>query len=106
MTDDTRSLELDLEPRGDRRDSAWEALVPLHADNFALALASGYVGGSLKEDAAKDFQSPAGEGLLGFNDSVPTWALSEGEPGDRVIVAIPREGPRQSMASRQSSPVL
>ncbi|WP_426692903.1 hypothetical protein ACMC5O_002347 [Sphingomonas sediminicola] len=93
MTDDTRSLELDLEPRGDRRDSAWEALVPLHADNFALALASGYVGGSLKEDAAKDFQSPAGEGLLGFNDSVPTWALSEGEPGDRVIVAIPREGP-------------
>jgi hypothetical protein len=71
----------------------------MHADNFALALASGYIGGSLKEDAAKDFQSSAGEGVIGFNEVVPGWAISEGEPGDRVIIAISREGGRPEKAA-------
>lgn len=92
MTGQTRAPELDFERHAEASGSFWEFLAPLHADNFALALASGYIGGSLKEDAAEDIQSSAGDGVVGFNDSVPAWALSEGEPGDRVIVGIPREG--------------
>src|SRR5690606_27798776 len=64
----------------------------IHVDNFALALAAGYVGGSLKMDVAKDIQSSAGDGLVGFSAEVPSWAILEGEPGDRVILCIERKG--------------
>lgn len=86
-----RELELDLEPTH-VTGSAWELLVPIHADNFALALAAGYVGGSLKSDAAEDLQSRAGDGLVGFSAEVPSWAILEGEPGDRVLLCIERKG--------------
>lgn len=92
MTNDKRALELDLEPNKEAKASSWEFLVPIHADNFALALASGYVGGSLKSDAAQDLQAYAGNGLLGFSGEVPSWAISEGEPGDRVLLSFERRG--------------
>jgi hypothetical protein len=92
VTEEKRELELELEPRNDGKVAAWELLVPIHADNFALALASGYVGGSLKADAAQDLQACAGDGLLGFNGEVPSWAISEGEPGDRVLLCFARTG--------------
>ncbi|TPL00658.1 hypothetical protein FJ938_21930, partial [Mesorhizobium sp. B2-4-14] len=92
MTDGKRELELDLEPSDNIKGSAWELLVPIHADNFALALAAGYVGGSLRADAAQDLQSSAGDGLVGFSGEVPSWATLEGEPGDRVLLCIERKG--------------
>lgn len=92
MTRDKRELELDLEPKNEGKVSSWELLVPIHVDNFALALASGYVGGSLKSDAAQDLQAYAGNGLLGFSGEVPSWAISEGEPGDRVLLSFERSG--------------
>ncbi len=92
MTEGKREPELDLEPRHGVTDSAWELLVPIHADNFALALAAGYAGGSLKSDAAEDLQSRAGDGLIGFSSEVPSWAILEGEPGDRVLLCIERKG--------------
>jgi hypothetical protein len=92
VTEEKRELELDLEPRYGVTDSVWELLVPIHADNFALALAAGYVGGSLKSDAAEDLQSRAGDGLVGFSAEVPSWAISEGEAGDRVLLCIERKG--------------
>jgi hypothetical protein len=91
VTEGKRELELDLEPRHSVMGSAWELLVPIHADNFALALAAGYVGGSLRADAAEDLQSSAGDGLVGFTTEVPSWAISEGEPGDRVLLCIERK---------------
>lgn len=92
MTDDKRELELDLEPKAGAKAATWEFLVPVHSDNFALALASGYVGGSLKGDAAQDLQAHAGDGLLGFVGEVPSWAIVEGEPGDRVLLSFERTG--------------
>ncbi|MBV0893159.1 hypothetical protein KTN05_15195, partial [Paracoccus sp. Z118] len=92
MTDDKQEFKPDLEPKNDGKITSWEFLVPIHADNFALALASGYVGGSLKSDAAQDLQAYAGNGLLGFSGEVPSWAISEGEPGDRVLLSFERRG--------------
>lgn len=97
MTEVERELELDLEPRKDVAGGpVRELLVPIHTDNFALALAAGYVGGSLKIDAAQDLQSSAGDSLVGFNGEVPSWAILEGEPGDRVLLSIEREGEEAS----------
>ena len=92
MTDDKRELELDFEPKAEGKASTRELLVPIHADNFALALASGYLGGSLKDDAARDLQSYAANGLLAFSGEVPTWAISEGEDGDRVLLSLAGKG--------------
>ncbi len=92
MTERKPELELDLEPMNSAMGSAWELLVPMHADNFALALAAGYVGGSLKADAAQDVQSSAGNGLVGYCGEVPSWAILEGEPGDRILLSIERRG--------------
>ena len=92
MTDERHELELDLEPSNNGKASRGEFLVPIHADNFALALASGYVGGSLKSDAARDIQSYAGNNLIGFCSEVPSWAISEGEPGERVLLSFERGG--------------
>jgi hypothetical protein len=64
------------------------ALVPMHVDNLALALASGYIGGSLKEDAARDVQSGMDDALLSFTGQVPGWAISEGEGGHRAILSV------------------
>ena len=92
MTDDKRELELDFEPKAEGKASSCELLVPIHADNFALALASGYLGGSLKGDAARDLQSYAANGLVAFNGEVPAWAISEGEDGDRVLLSLEGRG--------------
>ncbi|MBD58514.1 MAG: hypothetical protein CL808_00095 [Citromicrobium sp.] len=92
MTDDKRELELDFEPKAEGKASSWELLVPIHADNFALALASGYLGGSLKSDAARDLQSYAANGLFAFIGEVPAWAISEGEDGDRVLLSLAGKG--------------
>ncbi len=92
MTQEKRELELDFEPGNVGKGSSWELLVPVHADNFALALAAGYAGGSLKNDAAQDLQSSAGGGLIGFNIEAPSWAIIEGEPGDRVLLCVERKG--------------
>lgn len=92
MTDEMRDLELDLEPRTESKGSFWDFLVPMHTDNFALALASGFVGGALREDPAEDLQSQAGTGTIGFHEEVPSWALKQGESGDRVILSFGRHG--------------
>ncbi|WP_226637801.1 hypothetical protein [Novosphingobium profundi] len=92
MTDDKRELELDFEPKAKGKASSCELLVPIHADNFALALASGYLGGSLKSDAALDLQSYAANGLFAFSGEVPAWAISEGEAGDRVLLSLAGKG--------------
>ncbi|GLO76502.1 hypothetical protein MACH18_35820 [Phaeobacter italicus] len=92
MTDNQRELELVTQPQYEGKISSWELLVPIHTDNFALALAAGYVGGSLKGDAAHDLQAFAGNGLLGFNEEIPSWAILEGEAGDRVLLSFARTG--------------
>lgn len=63
-------------------------LVPLHADSWALALASGYVGSSIKADPAEDVQSLGKGAIVGFFDKVPRWAIEEGESGPRVMLMI------------------
>lgn len=92
MTEEMRELEFELGSKGDPQSHRWETLVPIHVDNFALALASGYVGGSLKGDAAQDLQAFNGNDLLGFCGEVPLWAILEGESGDRVLLCFEREG--------------
>ncbi len=62
--------------------------VPLHADSWALALASGYLGGSLKADPAEDLQSLGSGAIIGFQDKIPRWALEEGESGKRVVLVL------------------
>lgn len=108
MTQEKWEFERDLEPRSNGKSSVWELLVPMHADNFALALAAGYVGGSLKNDAAQDLQSSAGDGLIGFNAEVPVWAILEGESGDRVLLCVERHGeeePRPGSAEMLVGPM-
>ncbi|MBR1274280.1 hypothetical protein [Bradyrhizobium sp. AUGA SZCCT0283] len=64
-------------------------LVPMHADNWALALASGYVGPSLRSDPAVDIQNLAGGSVLAFpGDVVPAWAINYGEGGPRVLLEV------------------
>lgn len=70
------------------REERQEVLVPLHVDNWALALAAGYVGGALKDDQAKDLQSHFGCNLAGFVGYVPSWALSDGEAGPRTVLRV------------------
>src|SRR5690606_31631388 len=84
-------MELDLVPRGETNVVVWDFFVPMHADNLALALASGYIGGSLKDDAALDVQSGLGNSVLGFHEAVPDWAIFEGEPGPRALVQLRQE---------------
>jgi hypothetical protein len=61
----------------------------MHSDNWALALASGYIGGPAKNDAAADFQTGAGGNVRGFIDAVSRRALEAGEAGPRVVIAFP-----------------
>ncbi len=91
MTKERPEFGLNLEPIAGHVASFDEILVPMHADNFALALASGYIGGSLKNDAAQDVQSSLGTAVVGFKSIVPEWAITAGESGDRVILSITRE---------------
>jgi hypothetical protein len=63
-------------------------LVPLHPDNWALALASGYLGGTLKPDAANDLQALGEGNVVGFVDRVPRWALAVGEGNVRVVLRV------------------
>ncbi|MBX9463219.1 MAG: hypothetical protein KL840_09700 [Aquamicrobium sp.] len=103
MTEGSGELELDLGPRKNVDGSVLKLLVPMHADNFALALAAGYVGGSLKVDAAQDLQTHAGDGLIGFRGEVPSWAILEGEPGDRVLLCIEQNGEEVSKPGRMET---
>ncbi|GAA3895308.1 hypothetical protein GCM10022276_12980 [Sphingomonas limnosediminicola] len=99
--------ELDLEPATPTTQvNSGHVLVPMHADNWSLALASGYLGGgALKADHAADFQSHAGADVWGFAGAVPDWALVEGEDGPRVVLRFASEGfvERQD-SSAQSRP--
>ena len=64
-------------------------LIPIHADNWALALASGYVGPSLRSDPAVDIQELAGGSVLAFHGNViPAWAIDYGEGGPRVLLEM------------------
>lgn len=63
--------------------------IPMHADNWALALSSGYVGPSLRSDPAVDIQNLAGGSILAFQDgTVPVWAIKYGEDGPRVLLEV------------------
>lgn len=64
------------------------AFVPLHTDNWALALASGYMGGALKADQARDVQAGRGDDVVSFTNGVPAWSLTAGENGPRVVLVV------------------
>lgn len=72
-----------------RSPSKSRLLIPMHADNWALALASGYIGASLRSDPAVDIQELAGGSILAFQgDVIPIWAINYGEDGPRVVLEI------------------
>jgi hypothetical protein len=87
MTPAANEFDFWGEPQPSRVENQ-EVLVPLHADNWALALGAGYVGGALKDDQAKDLQSHFGCNLAGFVGYVPSWAISEGEAGPRAVLRV------------------
>ena len=68
-------------------------LIPLHADSWALALASGYIGNSIKADPAEDVQALGNGAIIGFFDNVPSWAIEVGESGPRVLLKVTSSKP-------------
>jgi hypothetical protein len=64
-------------------------LLPMHSDNWALSLASGYLGLRLKDDYAADAQDIGDNFLVCFaNNEVPSWAMEFGDTGSRTVVEI------------------
>ncbi len=75
-------------------------MVPMHSDNWALALASGYLGPSLRSDPAIDVQTLAGGSVLAFQgESIPAWAIGYGDDGPRVVLELGSNLPRSDGAS-------
>lgn len=67
-------------------------LVPIHTDNWALALASGYVGTAVQSDRAIDVQVLAAGSVLAFQGQIiPRWAMEYGDQGPRVVLEIEGE---------------
>ncbi len=68
--------------------------VPMHSENWALALSRGYLGVPPKEDAIRDIQVKHPGGVVGFGSMPPAWALKCEETGAMVVlvVAVTGEG--------------
>ena len=63
--------------------------VPMHVDNWALVLATGYLGGRLPvDDPAKDVQELYPRGIVAFAEEIPKWAIDWGDPEDMVVVKV------------------
>lgn len=60
------------------KSSATEVLIPMHADNWALSLGSGYLGPDPSKDRSSDIQSGLRNHMIAFRERVPSAALSGG----------------------------
>ena len=62
--------------------------VPLHSENWALALSQGYLGYPPSDDAIKDMQARYPNGVIGFEETPPGWAMQCDEPGAMVVLKV------------------
>lgn len=62
--------------------------LPMHADNWAYFLSTGYIGGAYLENLSSDFQNNTGSLISGFKEFPPRWALDIGDVGTRVVVEL------------------
>jgi len=62
--------------------------LPMHSDNWAYFLSSGYIGGAYFENLSNDFQNNTGFLISGFKKFPPSWALIMGDIGAKVVVEI------------------
>lgn len=60
--------------------------IPLHNENWALALSRGYLGSPPTEETVKDVQARYSPGTIGFKEMPPSWALECDEPGAIVVL--------------------
>ncbi|WP_433971859.1 hypothetical protein [Tunturiibacter lichenicola] len=58
------------------KSSATEVLIPMHADNWALSLGSGYLGPDPSKDRSSDIQTGLRNHMIAFRECVPSAALS------------------------------
>lgn len=80
---------------GDEGDGRGRQLfVPMHADNWALALTAAYLGTPLREDAARDVQALVSSGIVAFAGGVPEWAFEYGDPGPKIVLELRQGIPR------------
>ena len=63
-------------------------LVPMLAVNWALCLASGFIGGRPRHDCGQDAQALFPDGVVGCTGKLAPWLLAHGEPGDRVVLKL------------------
>ena len=70
------------------REKTVTLLVPMLAENWALSLATGFIGGRPRHDVATDAQSLFEGGIVGAKGKVPGWMLQHGETGARVLLEV------------------
>lgn len=63
-------------------------LVPMLASNWALCLATGFIGGKPRPDCGLDAQALYPGGIAGSVGKLAPWLLAHGEPGDRVVLKL------------------
>ena len=62
--------------------------LPMHSDNWAYFLSTGYIGGAYFENLSSDFQNNTGHLLAGFKSFPPLWSINMGDLGIKVVVEI------------------
>ena len=62
--------------------------LPMHADNWAYFLSTGYIGGAYFENLSSDFQNNNDSLISGFKSFPPMWAVNIGDVGIKVVVEI------------------
>jgi hypothetical protein len=67
-----------------------EVLIPMHADNWALSLGSGYIGPDPSKDRTPDLQSAFRNHVLAFRDHVPPAAVGG---SSKVVLSVALELP-------------
>jgi hypothetical protein len=63
-------------------------MVPMLASNWALCLATGFVGGKPRHDCGLDAQALYPDGVVGCVGKLAPWLIAHGEPGDRVVLKV------------------
>ena len=56
--------------------------LPMHADNWAYFLSTGYIGGAYLENLSSDFQNNNDSLISGFKSFPPMWAVNIGDVGN------------------------